>query len=510
MNSGVLTLLGVFAAAGPVPSGPVPTPGMAPPGGTAMAMPHTGGGTPTLQPELILPMPAPVLAAKVFAPPGVRVAVHPKSPLVQLSATPAVFGFRPGYVYRLELSNLPLQPGRVLYPEVEVRGVLVPRPGMKYMDWPAPLLFTAQDIERALAGGLVTKVVYLEDPEKAIPAELGPNTPFEVSVGSEVEAVKAADAGGRMVAIVRLGSRIPSPAWLAATAIDGTILLPGEKYLRTPLVPPTISYYTCKLYDPIYGPRPGNQECFLDGGDRGDPLGIGPNGRLGGLNPTDVGVEYTVNGQRKVTTSNVVCLCVPRFVIQRADVAPIGINVPVGVVSSVGSVGVLATSERQAAMAEIARERPVAVAARVRTMAFIGKVGSTFFVGSERPVVIGQVEGVKVVGALVEPEQLTAYPSLCPLTVTKSVDPAGMVQSGDVVTFTIKYVNTGNRTISDIAVSDSLSGRLEFIPGSAQSDRASNFAAGDNEVGSVVVRWELPGVLLPGQGGVVKFKAKVR
>jgi uncharacterized repeat protein (TIGR01451 family) len=381
---------------------------------------------------------------------------------------------------------------------------------MKYMDWPAPLLFTAQDFERALAGGLVTKVVYLEDPEKAIPAEFGLNNPHEVPAGSEEEAVKAADAGGRLVAIVRLGSRVPPPEWLRATAIDGTILLPGERYLRTPLVSPTIAFFACKLFDPIYGPKPGNQECFLDGGDRGDALGIGPNGRLGGLNPTDVGVEYTINGQRKVTTSNVVCLCVPRYVIQRAEIAPIGINVPLAAVTQVGTVGVAAARERQAAMAETARERPVAVGVRLRTMAFIGKVGTAFFLGSERPVVIGQVDGVKVVGALVEPEQLTAYPSLCPLTVTKSVDPAGMVQSGDVVTFTIKYVNTGNRTISDIAVSDSLSGRLEFVPGSAQSDRAANFAAGDNEVGSVVVRWELPGVLLPGQGGVVKFKARVR
>jgi hypothetical protein len=55
-----------------------------------------------------------------------------------------------------------------------------------------------------------------------------------------------------------------------------------------------------------------------------------------------------------------------------------------------------------------------------------------------------------------------------------------------------------------------LSARLEYVPGSAQSDRPSNFTTVENEVGSVIVRWELPGTLLPGQSGVVKFKAKVR
>ena len=102
-----------------------------------------------------------------------------------------------------------------------------------------------------------------------------------------------------------------------------------------------------------------------------------------------------------------------------------------------------------------------------------------------------------------------AYPT-CPLTVTKSVDPPGPKEPGEIVTITIKYANTGSKAVSDLVVSDSLSGRLEYVPGSAASDRPANFTAAENEVGSVVVRWELPGMLLPGQTGMVKFKAKVR
>lgn len=524
MNVGMLTLLGSLAVGGPTTPGTFPVPGMGPaagvaatgiPGSGLSAMPPPGSNLPPVmaplpQPGMGLPVPAPVLAAKVLAPKGVRVAVHAGSPLARMYDTPVVMGFRPGYVYKLELSNLPYHPGRMLYPEVEVRGMLVPRAGMKYMDWPAPLVFSQADIERALAGAVIVKAVYLEDPEKAIPTEFGLNAPVELPAGSEEEAIREAIANGRLVAVVRLGNKIPTPNELRASAIDGTVLTPGEKYLRAPLVPPTIPFYVCKMYDPLLGPKGPKEECFVDGGDKGDPLGIGPSGRLGGLNPTDVGVEYTIGGRRRVTTSNVVCLCVPRFVIQRVEIAPSGFDVPVVAAANVGAFGLLAIRDRHAAMAEIGREKPVGVIGQQRPMGYVGRVGTAFFIGSSRPAVVGQVEGVAVTAAVVEPEVLTAYPAACPLTVAKSVDPAGPVQSGDVVTFTLRYMNTGNKPVSDLVVSDSLSGRLEFVAGSAQSDRAANFSATANEAGSAIVRWELPGVLLPGQGGVVKFKAKVR
>lgn len=510
MNAATLMLLGSLAAgAPPAPMhGPVPVPGMGPPAGVAALAPpvmmHMS------QPGMGVPVPAPVLAAKVLAPKGVRVAVYPAAPFSRMYDAPVLLGLRPGYVYRMELSNLPYHPGRVLYPEVEVRGTLVPRAGMRYMAWPAPILFTQGDIERALNGSVITKAVYLEDPDKAIPSEFGLNTPVELPAGSEDEAIKEAIANGRLVAIVRIGNKVPNTDWLRAVAIDGTILLPDTNHLKAPARPPTIPYYACKLYDPIAGPRGPKEECFTDGGDTADPLGIGLNGRLGGLNPTDVGVEFTMSGKRKVTTSNVVCLCVPRFVIQRAELAPGGFDVPVVMQANVGTLAPQGIRERAAAMIEIGREKPVAFAARQRPMAYVGRVGVAFFIGSSRPSVIGNVEGIAVTAAVVEPEVLTAYPAACPLTVTKTVDAAGPVEAGSIVTFTIRYLNTGNKPISDIVVSDSLSGRLDYVLGSNQSDRAANFTAAENEAGSTVLRWDLPGVILPGQGGVVKFRAKVR
>lgn len=494
MNVGLLTLVGSLAAGQP----PQPLP---PPAAQVLAAPQPGSG---------LPVPAPLLAARVIAPPGVRVTANPGTGFARMHEAPAVFGFRPGYVYRLELSNLPYQPPtRVLYPEIEVRGVLVPRAGMRYMDWPAPLLFTQADLDRALAGGVVIKAVYLEDPDKAIPAEFGLMNPFEVPADSEEEAVREAIANGRLVAIVRLGGKVPPAAELQATAVDGTVLAPGERFLRAPQMPPQLPFAVGRFYDPIAGPRGPVGECFIDGGDRRAPLGIGPAGRLGGLDPTDVGVEYTLDGKRRVTTSNVVCLCVPRFVIQRHEIAPNAVDVPVSLAMNLNLVAAQSMRERRGAMAEVGRERPDAVVGRSRPMGYVGITGVGFFVGGTRPSIIGQVDGVAVTGAVVEPEVLTWYPG-CPLTVSKVIDGDEPVKSGDFVTITLRYVNSGSKPVSDIVVSDSLSGRLEFVPGSAESDRAANFTAGENEAGSSVVRWELPGVILPGQGGTVRFRAKVR
>lgn len=322
-------------------------------------------------------------------------------------------------------------------------------------------------------------------------------------------AVKTALASGRLMAIVRVGNLKPTADQLRPYAIDGTVLLPGEKYLKSPLAPPVFPFWACPMYDPLLGPKGPKEECFVDGGDKGDPLGIGPNGNLGGLNPTDVGVEFSINGKRKVTTSNVVCICSPRFMVRRVEIAAGGFDYKQALAGHVATVNTNVFNDRHAAMVNIALERPVGIQGKVRPSAFVGKAGVSFFIGSE-PLVVGQVSGVKVTGALVEPEQLTAYPNLQPLTVTKSIDPPGPKEPGEIVTITIKYANTGSKAVDDLVVSDSLSGRLEYVAGSAVSDRGANFTTVENEVGSVVVRWELPGTILPGQSGTVKFKAKVR
>jgi uncharacterized repeat protein (TIGR01451 family) len=534
MNVGVIPILGTLAigglgaiaiggpttppAAPPAPasaaivqtnnsSGVMPVPSMGPPGAVAAVGANPMAGS---APGITIPPPAPLVAGKFLLPQGVRVTALPGSELARMYDAPMVVGLRPGYVFRFELTGLPYHTRVSLYPEVELHGVLVPRPGMKYMDYPIPLYFTQADIDQALKGVLITKVIYLEDPEKALPVGFQPDYPVETPDGSEDEAKRNANEHGRLMAIVRLGDRKPPIQELQTVAIPGTLLLPGERYLKAPTLPPVFSYFSVPLYDPLLGSRIPKEECFPNGGDKKTILGIGPDGHLNGLNATDVSVEFTKDGKRRVATSNMAFICAPRFLIRRAEEVPNGLNTAQMIAANTGQMGSATMKDRVAPMTDIAREKANEYIGRVRPSAYVGKLGASFFIGTSKPMAIAQVEGVQVMGALVEPEQLTASPSLGPLTVTKIIDPPGPKQSGDIVTITIRYANTGLKPVSELVVSDSLSGRLEYIPGSAETDRAANFTAEENEAGSVVMRWELPGELFPGQAGTIKFKVKIR
>jgi uncharacterized repeat protein (TIGR01451 family) len=130
--------------------------------------------------------------------------------------------------------------------------------------------------------------------------------------------------------------------------------------------------------------------------------------------------------------------------------------------------------------------------------------------------IIGRVAGgPQVVSDSVLTRDLMAVPTEAPralerpLKLTKDVDKHS-AQPGEVVTFTLKYTNHGGLPITDVAVVDSLSPRLEYIPGTAVSDRDAVFTMQQNEAGSLMLRWEIGGKLLPGESGVIRFQAKVR
>jgi|GEM_PF-884796 uncharacterized repeat protein (TIGR01451 family) len=451
--------------------------------------------------------PAPLLAGRVLAPAGVKVTVYPGTAMAQTYATPATFGFRHGYSYRLALSQLPGRPGETIYPVLEVRGSLIPRPTTPYMAFPAPILISARDIERALNGGVVTKVIYLEDPEKATPVQTSVDAPLEFTDNTVTEAFAAANDQGRLVAVLRIGDRRPEAEVLQATAVANTILLPGENRLAAPSVPPHLASVAVPLYDPLIGPKIPAEECFVDGCDKGPRLGIGPGLRLGGLNVTDVAAEYTILDKRRVATSNLVCLCVPRFAIRRVETGLVNLETTVGPQFTEQQTSQLVVSNTIPPQAVVARVKPVEVDGAIRPAQQIGREGINVAVHTTAPKAIATSIGTAVAAAAVAPEELNLGG---PFVITKEVSPDGVIQIGDVVTFTLRYRNNTKLPITDVVISDSLSPRLAYIAGSASSDRPANVSTTENEAGSVIVRFELPGTLPPGQGGMVKFQARVR
>lgn len=424
--------------------------------------------------------PAPVLAVQAVLADGMTIAPIPADAKAAPYPTGTVFGFRPGYHYPLRIDNLPGNPNRSLYPVLEVRGSIVPRPGMKYMEYPASLTITPTDVEHAMAGRMITKVIYLEDPNRAVPQEASANLPIELGSETVERALQEAEDNGRLVAILRFGDRVPSPDEVARMTVGGTVLVPGTT-LGPAAAPPHFGYFGVPLYDPILGPKSSDLECFINGGDVDANLGLGRDGTVQPLRNTNTVAEYLAGGRRKFSTSNMVCICAPRFVIRRAEVGSSGVQgiTTAGAITQITGRDVF--QQRVWTQSLVGRSRLLAVVARVRASQAISLVGLHAFASRIRPQAVAKLQGVESVFVVIGVEEIGNFPGQ--LVLTKTVEPAGAVKQGDELTVTLTYHNNTRQPVTDLILSDSLAARLEYVPGTAAADRPSNVTLAENEVG---------------------------
>ena len=131
----------------------------------------------------------------------------PAGPALALS--PARAAVMVGHTYRLRISDLPEMPGVELYPSIEILDRLHPPPGYE-SKFPIPVEITREEIDAAIGGRLVTKVVYVEQPNIAAPVDQ--QTPMRVTtLRPYANLLAEADLLGRPVMIIRLGGRTPDP-----------------------------------------------------------------------------------------------------------------------------------------------------------------------------------------------------------------------------------------------------------------------------------------------------------
>jgi uncharacterized repeat protein (TIGR01451 family) len=460
------------------------------------------------------PPPAPLLFVRVVGPDGMQVTFRPGTPEARMFPAPAVAGFRPGYGYRLQLGNLPDEPGRVLSPTLEILDTLHVPPTLRAEDFPAIVQVTVDDLRAAAAGGLVTKVIYLEDPLQAPALESTPTRPVELDVLPGRDPLEEARVRGRPMAIFRLGDRDVTPQELLACGVPGTVLVPGDPGLPPPGGPPTLPRALFQWFDPILGPKKPLEEILPDGGDIGPRVGIGPDGKMGGLDVTDTAAEYRYGASpRRVTISNRVCLFSPRFAVLRAVWLPAAEGIVVAPSYAATVLAEAALVNRQ--VTDLAWTA-VALRGLHSKLGVRGTQGRQGLAELDRVLGVaatGSVQGLAVRAAVIEVESATQVQNCCkpdqPLVVTKFADPKAP-KVGDVVTFALLYENYGAKPIRDVVIADSLASRLEYIPGSAQADRAVVFTVQPNEVYSAILRWEVKGELLPGQRGLIRFQARVR
>jgi hypothetical protein len=154
------------------------------------------------------PLPGFFQPVEIKAPGGALVSLAAGGQFVTPQAAPVRVGLLIGSVYRLRVTNIPLSAGQEVFPSIELVDRLY-TPVDQQWRFPIPIELSEEDLRLALSGKFVTRVIYLEDPDHALPVkQAGTQNWFEVAPGGDP--LMEADAMGRPVAILRLGGRLPN------------------------------------------------------------------------------------------------------------------------------------------------------------------------------------------------------------------------------------------------------------------------------------------------------------
>jgi uncharacterized repeat protein (TIGR01451 family) len=86
----------------------------------------------------------------------------------------------------------------------------------------------------------------------------------------------------------------------------------------------------------------------------------------------------------------------------------------------------------------------------------------------------------------------------------------GNAQPGKEIEFTLRFDNIGDQVIGNVTVIDNLSTRFEYVPESALSSVDADFSAKPNDTDSLILRWEITHPVKAGEGGILRFRVKVR
>jgi uncharacterized repeat protein (TIGR01451 family) len=548
----------------PITSSPVRVaPGA--PVGVVVEAPGVAVTAPEAPPDAAAPavegLPDDIQVIRFQAPAGVKVEVLGPQPeaVPQGDGKGALqVGLKVGSGYKLRISNIPDRPELELFPMIEIVGHLHRPANIDPGKFPVRVVFALEDLlDAADKGRLFTQVVYLEDPDQALPIKLGKDEPPSVMLNPAEDAVRVGAALGRVIAVVRIGGRKPTPIELTQPLGDGMATggcpfttsggdrcsLPCGLVCGTP--PPAGKRWL---------PR---DEYLCDGGDRDTPLHFGGDGGLKGIDPRDALVLFRDDKRPRVLPTNTVCLYAPRFASVRNS---LGANESL-------SVQILKQSDRierasisamkegpkklgQTAAAETSRVRvrpsglgsrifageaselrvlsgyddTVSIAAqkliqgpekmrtRLRATGYKASTAAVTIQKGAGAVVTGIVEGASQ-NVMIWPARETVGVETPPnrpgISVIKQVS-ADQAEPGDTVTFTIRYKNMGNTPIKSVSIVDSLMPRLEYVPSTAKGPKGTVFTSTENKVGSLELRWDLPGTLAAGVEGYVEFQAVVR
>ena len=148
-------------------------------------------------------------AVEIRAPQGARIAPAAGAGFADGQPDSLMIGLHIGPVYRFRITDIPEHPGLELFPTVELIDRMFPPEGQS-LRFPVPVDLTLDELVMASEGKLVTRVIYIEDPNLAVP--ISEKTPSETrwfNVRPGEDPLVTADSLGRPIAILRIGGRIP-------------------------------------------------------------------------------------------------------------------------------------------------------------------------------------------------------------------------------------------------------------------------------------------------------------
>jgi uncharacterized repeat protein (TIGR01451 family) len=299
------------------------------------------------------------------------------------------------------------------------------------------------------------------------------------------------------------------------------------------------------------------EEYLCDGGDTDVAVRIRADWSVDGLDTEDTVAHFdTLDGRTVVEPSNRACVYAPRFGAVRRVVVP-AIDLlqeqPVGVLApehpvlqgevsnwasslqrlgphaavrpSLGSVyrsrqqgGGLENDQRLAVTVDALgayedlqvirlglmdeTEKPLLLRGTQAALVWTDRQAVQVILDGRQAVVAARDEQVEVVYHFREPDSPRLR--LVKIASTESARP------GETVDFTIRYDNVGDQLIGNVTLMDHLTGRLEYVDGSARASAESDFKSTRSSEGSLILRWEIRDPLPPGQGGTVRFRCRVR
>jgi hypothetical protein len=156
------------------------------------------------------PLPGYFQPVQVSAPGGSLVSIAADGDYTEPQRDKLLAGMLIGQVYRLKIGAIPNHEGAEIFPTVEVIDRLYPPPGQAAR-FPIPIVLTQEELNFAIDGRYVLRVIYIEDPKAAPTLRNAPSEQSYYELAPGQDAMEAADRLGRPVAILRMGSRVPMP-----------------------------------------------------------------------------------------------------------------------------------------------------------------------------------------------------------------------------------------------------------------------------------------------------------